>query len=304
MSTIMITVTHKMFDDSHLKEGYQVVSVGNTKVEKQGWRKDSDGENISYENPWYCELTAQYYGWKNLLLTEQYVGICHYRRYFMSYKASSKSIWEDIISTSEIEKILSVHKIILPYMGCKVPGSSMLLRGIEDEKQDKNWLIIRDIIHSEFPDYSSSFDKIIYGMNQVWFNMFIARKEVFEAYCSWIFLLLKKYDEHLVAHELKRTPRVDGFLSELLLLVWVDKNIKPSEIYNLDVKNVEQTIISYDNKGSIKGRILRKLYCHKQILDIGMTIKCRMRTFRVKMKIYQNKQKILDSIKKGNEGMI
>ena len=40
---------------------------------------DNNGDNISAKNPQYCELTAQYWAWKNV--TCDYYGFFHYRRY-------------------------------------------------------------------------------------------------------------------------------------------------------------------------------------------------------------------------------
>lgn len=57
------------------------VQVGAALAKKplQGVTPDNQGEHISQKNPSYCELTAQYYLWKNV--EADFYGLCHYRRY-------------------------------------------------------------------------------------------------------------------------------------------------------------------------------------------------------------------------------
>ncbi len=52
-------------------------ALGKEKLENM--LADDTGENISEKNPMYCELTAQYWAWKNL--EADYYGFFHYRRY-------------------------------------------------------------------------------------------------------------------------------------------------------------------------------------------------------------------------------
>ena len=56
------------------------VGTALSKSPLEGMLHDNEGDNISDRNKSYCELTAQYWAWKNE--DADYYGFFHYRRYF------------------------------------------------------------------------------------------------------------------------------------------------------------------------------------------------------------------------------
>ena len=48
-------------------------------------------DNISFKNPYYCELTTLYWGWKKDIAAE-WIGLVHYRRYFYSLQDNKLGI--------------------------------------------------------------------------------------------------------------------------------------------------------------------------------------------------------------------
>ena len=79
MDIKILVAAHKKYwmpDDSV----FLPIQVGAALHLALGYVPDNTGDNISAKNPNYCELTALYWAWKNLDC--EYIGLCHYRRYF------------------------------------------------------------------------------------------------------------------------------------------------------------------------------------------------------------------------------
>jgi len=86
--------------------------------------------------------------------------------------------------------------------------------------------ILREVIATKQPDYLAAFDR---NMSRTWahmFNMFIMRRDRFDAYVDWLFDILFAVEARVQADVEtwdSYEQRVYGFLSERLLDVWLEK---------------------------------------------------------------------------------
>lgn len=108
----ILVATHKVCDFP--KETiYLPVQVGKSLHPEfviDGCQPDDKGDNISSKNPYYSELTAMYWAWKNL--DADFVGLAHYRRHFCLKKKRTK--WDSVLNSEEAHHLCSTYDIILP----------------------------------------------------------------------------------------------------------------------------------------------------------------------------------------------
>lgn len=183
-----------------------------------GYQGDNTETNISNKNPYFCELTALYWGWKNL--DTDYMGLVHYRRYLGLKKEKEKI--NGILTTEQAEALCKKYNIILPQK-----------RRYYIESLWSHYAHTHDISHLEktrgiiaktCPEYIPAFDKV---MKRTWghmFNMFIMKKTLADEYCTWLFNILFQLEKEI---DLSTLPAFDarlfGRVSELLLDVWIEK---------------------------------------------------------------------------------
>ena len=181
---------------------------------------DCTGDNISEKNPSYCELTALYWAWKNL--DADYIGLVHYRRYFRG-SSWCPELYCRILSSAELERHLSNVDLILPKKRkYRIETIDSHFRHThEPEALD----LTREIISERCPDYLRAFDDALDRTKAHMFNMMIAKKDIVDAYCSWLFDILGELEKRLdITGYSDFEARVFGRIGEMLLDVWVIHN--------------------------------------------------------------------------------
>lgn len=202
------------------EEPYLPVQVGRAlSAEIDGVVGDHTGENISDKNPHYCELTAVYWAWKNL--SADYVGLCHYRRYFAQYGLKNKK--KRILKQQQIEKILQQYDVIVPKKRHYwiETNYSQYIHAHHAQDLDET----RVILQEKYPAYLPAFDGCMKQTSGHRFNMFVMKKPLFDAYCAWLFDVLFTLEQRLdITQYSAYDARVFGFVSERLLDVWLKTN--------------------------------------------------------------------------------
>lgn len=253
----ILVATHKKYtmpkDDI-----YMPIQVGKEGKEDLGYVVDNVGDNISTKNQYYCELTGIYWAWKNL--NTDYIGLCHYRRYFVYNKKGwimEKDKFSKVLNREEVQKILRDTDIILPKKRHYIIEDlySHYKHTMYIEPLDET----RKIIEEKYPEYVKEFDRLHSRTSAHMFNMFIMKKEILDRYCEWLFCILDELEKRV--GDIKYDDfhsRFYGRISELLLDVWINKNgLKYEEI---DVKDIEP--INWIKKGTafLKAKFMNKKY--------------------------------------------
>lgn len=199
---------------------YLPIQAGAAGKESLGWQRDDEGDNISVKNPNYCELTALYWAWKNL--DADYIGLCHYRRYFVFHTllARTKEKKYRILKRKNYEELLKKYDIILPRKYSVAPDDIFQQYKNAHHIQDLNK--VKEIIAEIYPEYMMDFVQVMNQQDGYFCNMFVMRQELFYQYCQWMFSILFELEKRVDISEYDMyQARVFGFLSERLFNVWI-----------------------------------------------------------------------------------
>ena len=222
--------THKQWELPQQDRGYVPMHVGKAASELDlGILGDDTGENISVLNPYYCELTALYWMWKNSHASR--VGLVHYRRYFAPVKAQILLKNTPIASSEDFEELRDECDLIVLMPDKFINAATQM--PISVEQQYSMWsngldlALTREAIEQLDKSYVSCWDFVMRSNACSTNNMFVGKKKYVDDYCEWLFEILFKLQDWIPYRDYNAYERrVFGFLAERLFNVWIAKNRK------------------------------------------------------------------------------
>ncbi|HNW25851.1 MAG TPA: DUF4422 domain-containing protein [Candidatus Gastranaerophilaceae bacterium] len=210
---------------------------------------DDTGENISDLNRQFCELTAQYWAWKNQdkINNPEYIGFMHYRRHFIFNEMTAKKkrpefdlVIYNAINENYINEIGIDTQTIENYMGNadviaykplrfkkNVKKQFKDLTGEDYDLSYKFFDLILNVLYKKYPNYKKYAKKYLKGYHHFWFNAFVMKKEIFDDYCQWLFDILFEAHKKIDYPKLSiKGQRVLGFLAERLHGIYLTRLIQ------------------------------------------------------------------------------
>ncbi len=212
-NTRVYIVAHKDFD-APTEPGYVPILAGSAHNHASIAVRDDAGENISAKNPQFCELTAQYWVWRNACADCANVGFVHYRRFFYTDARKSR-----IVPAAQFAHDLTEVDVVLPepwILTKTIRAQFAQFHNIDDLHT------VRAILQERHPEYVPAFDELLDGHALYSYNMFVMATSRFSAYMEWLFDILDEAERRIDTTGYDAyNQRLFGFLAERLLNVWV-----------------------------------------------------------------------------------
>lgn len=252
MQDIKIFVTCNNFipniPDNNL---FNVIQAGAALAQERfsGVSYDDLGDNISDQNREWCELTSQYYAWKNV--KADYYGFFHYRRFlcFANDKYLKEDGWGNVVCDELGDRELDLFKLdeqsmrtLIENYDVIVPRKRNLRKCIDREQRtntvysqyvqsenhhEKDLLHLIDAIKNIQPDYLEDAIEYLNGYEAYECNMFVMNNYYFHDYSSWLFSILFETKKHIEDDTYNaQENRAIAFLGERALGIYIHHLIK------------------------------------------------------------------------------
>jgi hypothetical protein len=180
--------------------------------------QDDTQDHISTRNGNYSELTGLYWVWKNQIQAGKaengYVGLAHYRRFLALSEEDFKKMQD-----YEID-------VVLPY---PMPYEPNIQEHPKRYLTEAEWSAVLQALQELEPEYAQAFQAILSQEYLYNYNVIVAKSEVLNEYCTWLFGLLFRIEEIHDLDGTKEPNRYLGYVGEILetlYFMYHKKNLK------------------------------------------------------------------------------
>lgn len=234
---------------------------------------DNTGENISANRENYCELTVQYWAWKNL--QADYYGLCHYRRYLSfsdrHYHTNDHGLVpRPLLNEREMSRFgllepehmaeeIAQYDAIIPQAAevKKMPLPHGRAKTVRDlwEAHDGIFFDTSTIDHMFFaiqaltPQYAKSAEEYFAGEVHYGYNCYIMRKTLFTRLCEFQFAILNAIAAKNHIHT-DKYPRTLAYIGEMLFGIFTFHITKEK-----NWRICEKQLVFFDTTEAMQGRI-------------------------------------------------
>ncbi|ELY4112529.1 DUF4422 domain-containing protein [Cronobacter turicensis] len=226
-----------------------------------GIEGDNTGDNISDKNDTFNELTLIYWVWKNTR-NQDYVGFCHYRRYFINRNMSkiekalnllvpSPRARQEKKLTGLLENFDKQASRELQDCDIALPKPIVMNRTLREQYADYHDVSHFDemgkVIKEMRPEMLAAFEDASSRNTFFIANMFLFSRKYFDQFCEFAFPVLFELEKRLTIPDDPYQKRVFGYLGERLVTIFVNylSRVEPIRVKYFDLLNTDIIFSNY-----------------------------------------------------------
>lgn len=246
---------------------YQIqVGTALSESRLEGILHDDEGDSISEKNKSYCELTAQYWAWKND--DADYYGLFHYRRYLSFDPDIKTDIFSNVVFNRINDEVINEIKLLPDAMRELITKYDIIVAksrkyqegdarrketklsvyeeyDISAAQHQRDLDIMLRVLKQKYPEFSEVADAYMESDTPYECNLFIMKREHYMDYCKWMFDILFDVEKQLDTTWYSiEEYRVMGFLAERLHGIYINylkkkENVRYTELPRVILKDTE-----------------------------------------------------------------
>lgn len=186
---------------------------------------DEEGDSIAARNPYYSELTAWYWIWKNMRGLDV-VGLCHYRRYYLLYPDHPYFHEPKILMAPTPVNLAGLcaaplEPFLRPMMRdgtVVVPRPTEFPMSVADQythcHRQTDWAAFQQAIAETSPAHARRLDNFDRARTLSLYNMMIAPWTFFDDYMATLMAVLEKTETLIDYPDDPYQKRIPAFLAE------------------------------------------------------------------------------------------